>query len=905
MPSGASFSLYAEGERSAGEVSVGATGEFFIEGIADGKYTLTLHEASGQFADLVQTVTLPLSAPLVLTPVRRPQGVISGSVVTSAKAPIGATVTAIDAAGVLHSDTTANGQFTLRGVSDGVAKLSVAVKQPYRGATYLDKTVQVTVTGGTAAVQDIQVELGGSISGTAALHGVGYGPVKVEAVDAAGTVVAGVTSDWDGFLLAPLPAGKVWLRASAVGYPTVWWPAASSQSAATPVNVVAGQKSDAISFTLYPAATPTGTISGTLTTKGAAAVGAWVRLMPTGDGEWIYATADAAGHYIATVPVGSYQLAAATCIAWTYEGGGGICEWRYYPNATDTDQATAIKVAAGEAVTGRDIEFAAATSAAKTFTATPTPSINGSAVVGQKLRVAAPSWTPSGATFAYQWLRAGAPIAGATTASYALTADDLGATVSVQVTGRLSGYTTTTITSAATAAVTAGSLTTGSVTISGQPVTDRALTASTSGWPAGAALTYQWRVAGVAQTGATTASFTPVAGDVGKTVTVTVTGSLFGYAPRTVSSAATAPVLAPMVNTALPVVSGTARTGLTLTAATGTWTPSGASFAYQWLRDGAAITGATAPSYTLVSADFAHVVTVRVTAAKTGVASASAISANTAAVAAGSFTAAPTPTISGDLSVGSTLTAKPGTWGPGTVTLTYQWYRSGTAISGATATTYKLTSAELGRAMTVRVTGSETGFTAVNKVSSATAAVLKGFTSAPTPTISGTAKVNLTLTAKPGTWGPGTVTLKYQWYRSGAAISGATASTYKLTGTDYKAVITVRVTGSEAGYLTLTKASAGTAAVAVGTLTAAPTPTVAGTAKVGYTLTAKPGTWSPAPVTLSYQWYRSGTAISTAHSATYKLTSTDKGKRITVKVTGTKVGYTTVARISAATAAVG
>ena len=47
---------------------------------------------------------------------------------------------------------------------------------------------------------------------------------------------------------------------------------------------------------------------------------------------------------------------------------------------------------------------------------------------------------------------------------------------------------------------------------------------------------------------------------------------------------------------------------------------------------------------------------------------------------------------------------------------------------------------------------------------------------APTPKITGTAKVGYTLKATPGTWGPAPVALKYQWKVNGAAISGATAS---------------------------------------------------------------------------------------------------------------------------------
>ena len=58
-------------------------------------------------------------------------------------------------------------------------------------------------------------------------------------------------------------------------------------------------------------------------------------------------------------------------------------------------------------------------------------------------------------------------------------------------------------------------------------------------------------------------------------------------------------------------------------------------------------------------------------------------------------------------------------------------------------------------------------------------------------------------------------------------------------------------------------------------------------------------------MTLGYQWLRNGVAISGATGSTYKLTATDKGKRITVRVTGTKTGYTTLVKTSAATAAIG
>lgn len=175
-----------------------------------------------------------------------------------------------------------------------------------------------------------------------------------------------------------------------------------------------------------------------------------------------------------------------------------------------------------------------------------------------------------------------------------------------------------------------------------------------------------------------------------------------------------------------------------------------------------------------------------------------------------------------------------------------------------------------------------------------------------TPTIAGTAKVGSALTASAGAWTPAPITLTYQWLRAGVAITGATASRYTLVAADAGKRISVTVTGTRSGYTKLTKASAQTAAVAplVRTLTAAPVPALAGTAVIGGTLTARAGTWSPSPVTLKYAWKRNGVTIAGVSGSAYKLTALDVGKRITVVVTGSKSGYTTVAKTSPSSAAV-
>jgi len=247
----------------------------------------------------------------------------------------------------------------------------------------------------------------------------------------------------------------------------------------------------------------------------------------------------------------------------------------------------------------------------------------------------------------------------------------------------------------------------------------------------------------------------------------------------------------------------------------------------------------------------------------------------------------PTPTISGTKGLGETLTAKPGAWSPAPTSFTYQWYRNGAAISGATKSTYKLTSSDSKMQISVKVTGVKAGYEATSKTS-AKVTMPTFFTKAPAPTISGTLRSGYTLTAKAGTWSP-KPTLSYQWYRDGKAISKATKSTYKLTASDKGKKITVKVTAKKSGYGTHAKTSA--AKTIYKEFSKSPNPTISGTAKAGKTLTAKVGTWSPTPTSFSYQWYRNGSKISGATKATYKLTSSDKGKKITVKVKPKLSGY--------------
>lgn len=67
--------------------------------------------------------------------------------------------------------------------------------------------------------------------------------------------------------------------------------------------------------------------------------------------------------------------------------------------------------------------------------------------------------------------------------------------------------------------------------------------------------------------------------------------------------------------------------------------------------------------------------------------------------------------------------------------------------------------------------------------------------------------------------------------------------------------------------------------------------TVTGTAKVGATLTAVPGRFSPAATGVRFQWYRGTTAIAGAQQATYTAVSVDAGRSLRVKVIGSRAHY--------------
>ena len=453
------------------------------------------------------------------------------------------------------------------------------------------------------------------------------------------------------------------------------------------------------------------------------------------------------------------------------------------------------------------------------FTTTTTPSISGTAQVGQTLTAHISrwwTWSPIPTTISYAWTRSGSADVLGTDDTYLPTMADIGSTLVVTVTGDRLGYASAVVTSLPTATVvpsTFASIPT--PTITGTAQVGGALSSNTGTWPSDTTFAYAWRQIGAATILGTTSTYTPTAADLGKYLTLTVTASLTGYSDAVVTSAPTSAVVAGILsNTVAPSITGTAQVGTALSSNTGTW-PSDTTFAYAWRQVGAATILGTLSTYTPVATDLGKLLTLTVTASLTGYTDTAVTSAPTIAVVAGVFSNTVAPTITGTAQVGQRLTASTGAWASG-ASFTYSWRRSGTTAPVGTASTYTPVAADIGKTLSVTVTATRAGYTTATTPARTTTAVLgRAFTTSPTPTISGTTTTGSTLTAATGTWNPSaSVTYTYVWSRAtGIAgvltpISGAKSKTYTLVAADKGKYLTVTVTATLTGYATTSKTSA-------------------------------------------------------------------------------------------------
>ena len=470
----------------------------------------------------------------------------------------------------------------------------------------------------------------------------------------------------------------------------------------------------------------------------------------------------------------------------------------------------------------------------------------------------------------YQWYDNGVPVSGATSSTYT--------TPATATTDSGSNFTVTV--SDAAGAVTSSP---GTLTVNAPPVLPPTITTPPAGQTVTAGqtgtfsvtasgtgpLTYQWYDNGVPVTGATSSSYTtPV-------TTSSNSGSIYTVTVANAGGTATSPPATLTVNTA-PVIT-TPPANQTVTAGqTGTFsvTASGTGpLTYQWYDNGVPVTGATSSSYTTpttTSSNSGSVYTVTVTNTSGNATSTPAtLTVNTPPVIT-------TPPAS--LTVTAGQTASFSVVASGTAPLTYQWYKNGTAIGGATSSSYTTpatVSGDSGSLFTVTVTnsaGSATGGPAMLTVI--------------TPPAITTPPANQTVTAGQtasfSVVASGTAPLTYQWFNNGVAIGGATSSSYTTPATvsgDSGSLFTVTVTNSAGS------ATGGPATLTVNTPPAITTPPASQSIIVGQTGSFTVVASGTGPLT--YQWYDNGTPIVGATSSSYTtpVTTATGTSQYTVTVT--------------------
>ena len=252
-------------------------------------------------------------------------------------------------------------------------------------------------------------------------------------------------------------------------------------------------------------------------------------------------------------------------------------------------------------------------------------------------------------------------------------------------------------------------------------------------------------------------------------------------------------------DTGVPTITGTATEDRLLTVNTaGITDTNGGGFSYQWLRDGVDIGGATASAYMLGDADVGRSISVRVSYTNGHGSPESPTSAAVGPVVNVNDTPTGLPTISGTATEDQLLTAVTSGIGDadGLGSFSYQWLRNGGNIGGATAGTYTLGDADVGAQISVRV-GYTDGHGTVESIDSAAVGPVVNVNDAPSglPTIGGTPTEDQQLTADTSAISDadGLGSFSYQWWRGGAMIGGATASTYVLGDADVGQTISVQV----------------------------------------------------------------------------------------------------------------
>lgn len=328
----------------------------------------------------------------------------------------------------------------------------------------------------------------------------------------------------------------------------------------------------------------------------------------------------------------------------------------------------------------------------------------------------------------------------------------------------------------------------------------------------------------------------------------------------------------PPIDATAPAISGKTVDEASLASNTGHWDgliP--ISYGYRWELCEAsgegctAISGATSHKYKLQHEDVGRTLRVLVTATNSE-GSASATSKPTAVIAASKPVRLKPPVLGGAAVDGKVMTAGTGTWkGTPPFDYTYQWKvcvkLECTSIAGATQSSYRVTTPEIGKQLRVTVTAANSLGGAANTSASSKRIIGGPPVDIEAPSVSGAPLDGQTLSAGTGTWaGTPPMTFSYQWLscpllsETCTPIAGANGPTYTAGPLDVGNAFEVEVTATS-GYGSATAVSGRTSVVSALLPGNTLLPKVSGLLQDGQLLSAVAGAWSGTePIAYSYQW---------------------------------------------------
>jgi hypothetical protein len=247
------------------------------------------------------------------------------------------------------------------------------------------------------------------------------------------------------------------------------------------------------------------------------------------------------------------------------------------------------------------------------------------------------------------------------------------------------------------------------------------------------------------------------------------------------------------------------------------------------------------------------------------------------------------PTISGTAQEGYDLTCSNGTWLNDPTAFFHQWNRNGVAIAGETTPVHRVVSQDVGSAITCTVSAANLSGTSLLPATSAPVFPIVSTADQPPvnltpPVLSGTAQQGHDLSCSDGTWMFSPTSYARKWRRDGAAIGGATGTSYTVQAADVGHQLTCSVAASNAAGPSAEATSQ--PVVPVGPagdqrpVNLTP-PVIGGVAQQGQELTCSDGTWLFAPTSFAHQWNRDGTPISGATAAAYSVQAADVAHQLT------------------------